>query len=73
MVARNVPIECAGVRTEPSDWIFDDADGVVIVPKAIASVIFTNALRKVESEDPTREELLGGRSLAEVCAKYGVL
>ena len=73
MVARDVPVECAGVRTDPGDWIFGDADGVVIVPKAISNVIFTNALHKVESENLTREELLRGRTLAEVYAKYGVL
>ena len=73
MIARDVPVECAGVRAETGDWIFGDADGVVVVPKAVASAIFAEALRKVESEDRTRQELLGGRSLAEVYNKYGVL
>jgi 4-hydroxy-4-methyl-2-oxoglutarate aldolase len=73
MIARGVPVECPGVRAETGDWIFRDADRVVVVPKAVASAIFAEALRKVESEDRTRQELLGGRSLAEVYNKYGVL
>ena len=73
MIARDVPVECAGARAETGDWIFGDADGVVVVPQAVASAIFAEALRKVESEDRTRQELLEGRSLAEVYNKYGVL
>ena len=73
MIARDVPVECAGVRIESGDWIFGDADGVVVVPQAIAGDIFAEALKKVESENSTREELLAGRSLTEVYAKYGVL
>jgi 4-hydroxy-4-methyl-2-oxoglutarate aldolase len=73
MIARDVPVECAGARAETGDWIFGDADGVVVVPQAVASAIFAETLRKVESEDRTRQELLEGRSLAEVYNKYGVL
>ena len=73
MVAREVPVECGGVRMERGDWIFGDADGVVVVPQSIAGAIFAEALHKVESENRTRRELLEGRSLAEVYAKYGVL
>ena len=73
MIARDVPIECGGVRAESGDWIFGDADGVVIVPQSIASAIFEGAVRKVESENQTGQELLEGKSLAEVYNKYGVL
>ena len=73
MVARDVPVECGGVRVEPGDWIFGDTDGVVIIPQAIAGAIFAEALHRVESENRTRQELLDGRSLAEVYAKYGLL
>ena len=30
---RNVELEIAGVRVRPGDWIFADADGVVIAPR----------------------------------------
>jgi 4-hydroxy-4-methyl-2-oxoglutarate aldolase len=73
MIVRDVPVECGGVRIESGDWIFGDADGVVVVPQAIAGEIFAEALNKVDSESRTRKELLAGTSLAEVYAKYGVL
>jgi 4-hydroxy-4-methyl-2-oxoglutarate aldolase len=73
MIARDVPVECGGVRAESGDWIFGDADGVVIVPQPIASAIFAEAVRKVEAENQTRQDLLEGKSLAEVYDKYGVL
>ena len=59
MIARDVPVECAGVREETGDWIFGDADGVVVVPQTVARAIFAEALRKVESEDRTRQEASG--------------
>jgi regulator of RNase E activity RraA len=73
VVARDVPVMCGGVRIESGDYVFGDADGVVVVPQAIAPRAFTEAMTKVESEDVTRDELLAGRSLGEVFAKYGVL
>lgn len=73
VVARDIPVECAGVRIESGDYVFGDADGVVVVPQAIAPRAFSEAMKKVEAEDVTRDELLAGRSLGEVFAKYGVL
>ena len=35
VVAIDVPIECAGVRVCSGDLIFGDADGCVIIPRAI--------------------------------------
>ena len=73
MVAIDVPIECGGVRVEPGDIVFGDVDGVVVLPAAIADEAIARALTKVTAENRTRDELLAGRLLAEVYAKYGVL
>ena len=73
MVAIDVPIECGGVRVEPGDIVFGDVDGVVVLPAAIADDAIARALAKVTAENRTRDELLAGRLLAEVYAKYGVL
>ncbi len=73
MIARDTPIECAGVAVETGDYVMGDADGVVIIPQAIAADALTQALEKVQAEDRTRQELLKGRTLQEVYAKYGVL
>jgi regulator of RNase E activity RraA len=73
MVAMDVPVELAGVRVEPGDWILGDADGVVVIPQAAAGEAFRQALAKVSAEDTTRDELATGASLAEVFARHGVL
>jgi regulator of RNase E activity RraA len=73
MVAIDVPIECGGVRVEPGDIVFGDVDGVVVLPAALADEAIARAVAKVTAENRTRDELLAGRLLAEVYAKYGVL
>jgi len=74
MVAEiDVPIECAGVSIEPGDLIVGDADGVVVVPRAVEDEALTHAFAKVTGEDHTRDELAAGASLKEVFAKYRVL
>jgi 4-hydroxy-4-methyl-2-oxoglutarate aldolase len=71
--ALDVPIECAGVTINPSDLVFGDADGVVVVPQPVAKQTVRAALEKVEGEDRTRDELRQGARLAEVFKKYGIL
>ena len=73
MVARDVPVDCGGVLVHPQDWIFGDADGVVVIPSSIAVNVFSVALRKIDDEDATRNELLEGRSLSDVFERHGVL
>jgi len=73
MVAIDVPIECGGVTVRAGDVVFGDVDGVVVIPAAIADEAIAKALDKAVAENRTRDELLQGRLLAEVYAKYGVL
>jgi regulator of RNase E activity RraA len=73
MVEMDVAVEIAGVRAAPGDWIMGDVDGVVVVPQDQADAVFRAALAKSTAEDLTREELIGGASLAEVFARRGVL
>jgi regulator of RNase E activity RraA len=73
MVAIDVQTECGGVRVSPGDVVFGDIDGVVVIPAALADETISRALDKVTSENRTRDELLQGRLLGEVYAKYGVL
>lgn len=42
-VSKNVPVQCAGVRIEPGDWIVADEDGVVRVPQAKAKEVLQRA------------------------------
>lgn len=73
MMAMDVPVELAGVRVLPGDFVFGDVDGVVVIPQAHAAETFRLALEKVSAENRTRDELRAGAKLAEVYARYGVL
>ena len=73
VMAVDVPIECAGVAVSPGDLVFGDADGVVIVPRAIEEEVLRLAFEKVEGESTSLAELRAGRPLADVFARYGIL
>jgi regulator of RNase E activity RraA len=69
----DVPIRCAGVAVSPGDLVVGDADGVIVVPRAVESVALEKAFAKVRGEDATRAELERGASLAEVFARHQIL
>jgi regulator of RNase E activity RraA len=69
----DVPVECAGVPVSPGDLIVGDADGVVVVPRAVEDEALARALRKVDSENTTRAELERGDKLRDVFARHGIL
>ncbi|MDQ0348715.1 RraA family protein [Ancylobacter vacuolatus] len=73
MMAYDLPIQCGGVSVKPGDLVFGDVDGVVVVPKEVSVRVVEAAMRKVTSENKTRQELENGLLLADVYAKYGVL
>ena len=74
MVAEiDVPIRCAGVRIAPGDLIVGDADGLIVVPRAVEQAALEKAFAKVQGENRTREELERGTSLAEVFARFQIL
>jgi regulator of RNase E activity RraA len=66
-------IECGGVLVEPGDIIFGDADGVVVIPQDVALETIHEALKKLEAERLTADELAKGTLLREVYAKHGVI
>jgi regulator of RNase E activity RraA len=69
----DVPIECAGVRVEPGDLVFGDADGVVIIPRAVEPEVLRLAFEKVEGERQTLHDLRRGDKLADVFARHRIL
>jgi len=73
MVEMDRPVDCGGVRVRTGDTIFGDVDGVVVIPAEIADDVIARAMHKVTAENNTRDELLRGKLLADVYAKYGVL
>ena len=69
----DVPIECGGVRVMPGDLVVGDADGVIVVPRAVEADVLDRAFAKVRGENRTREELERGAKLADVFARHGIL
>jgi 4-hydroxy-4-methyl-2-oxoglutarate aldolase len=67
------PIEVGGVLVRKGDIVFGDCDGVVIIPIEVLEQTVQTALKKVDGENNTRDELLQGKLLREVYEKYGVL
>jgi regulator of RNase E activity RraA len=73
IAAVDVPVICAGVRVEPGDLVFGDADGVVVVPQAREAEVLKVAFDKINGEHHSMTELRSGGYLRDVYAKYGVL
>lgn len=73
IMALDVPIECAGVPVSPGDLIFGDADGVVVIPRAVEAEVLRLAFDKVTGERNTLRDLQRGDKLADVFARYGIL
>ena len=73
VMAIDVPVEVAGARVAPGDLVFGDADGVVVVPRAVEDQIVAAALAKVAGENATREALARGEKLADVFRRHGIL
>ena len=73
MMEMDCKVVCAGVELAAGDYVFGDADGVVIIPAAAAEEAIAKALEKVAAENRTRDELLAGRTLRDVFDSFGVL
>ena len=73
VMAIDVPVRCAGVKVASGDLIFGDADGVVVIPRAIESQVLTLAFEKIKGEKRTLDDLRAGQKLGDVFAKYGIL
>ena len=73
VAAHNVPIQCGGVDVEPGDLVLADADGIVVIPRAVAIQAIDLAEEKVRGENLVRVKLADGMSVTEAFRRYGVL
>jgi regulator of RNase E activity RraA len=73
VTAFNVPVECGEVIVHSGDFVFADADGVVVTPRSMVKEVMELAADKVRRENDSRAELMRGAYLRDVFAKYQVL
>jgi regulator of RNase E activity RraA len=59
----NVPIGCGDVPVWPGDVVVGDAEGVVVIPAAIAEKIAVEATEMTTFEDFVTEKVREGRSI----------
>ena len=65
-VAKNVPVECAGVTVRPGDIIVADEDGVVVVPQEKAADVLKRSQEIDERETKMVPFIKQQRSLSKV-------
>ena len=73
----NVPISCAGVAVIPGDVIVGDAEGVIVIPQAIAAEVAADGWEQERKEEFIYRKVEGGASIigvyppnAETLAEY---
>ena len=59
----NVPIGCGDVAVWPGDVVVGDAEGVIVIPAAIADEVAAEATEMTVFEDFVQEKVLEGRSI----------
>jgi regulator of RNase E activity RraA len=69
-VARNVPVECAGVTVRPGDIIVADEDGVVVVPQDRAAEVLAQAQAIDARESGMYPFIRQFKSLQQAIAKF---
>lgn len=73
VVDLDVRVEIDGVSFHPGDLVVADADGVVVIPRAVEEEVLRRAWQKVHAENRSRDAIRRGMLAREAYAKYGVL
>jgi 3-hexulose-6-phosphate synthase/6-phospho-3-hexuloisomerase len=61
-----VPVAVGKQRVEHGDWILGDDDGVVVLPKSMATEYANRGMDVLEKENRIREEIKEGSTLSQV-------
>jgi regulator of RNase E activity RraA len=59
----NVPIGCGGVPVFPGDIVVGDAEGVVVIPRAISPIVVQEAYEQTQFEDFVQKKVEDGSSI----------
>ena len=75
MVDFQIPIAVGGalssqVRVEPGDWVFGDADGVIVIPPDLVEQILVAAEAAEAREETIRKDFEAGMPVWEVYPKH---
>jgi len=70
-VASNDPIQLAGVRVEPGDWLVGDSDGVVAIPAIRVGEVIAIAEQIEDAERAIRAAVDCGRRLDDARHMFG--
>ncbi|HET8568764.1 MAG TPA: RraA family protein [Candidatus Limnocylindria bacterium] len=62
----NVAVACGGVVVQPGDWVFADADGVVVVPAANVESVLAAAEAADAKERKIAERLKAGEATIDI-------
>ena len=68
-----IPIEIGGVLIRPGDILFGDIDGVVVIPAAVETEVFTLAIEKARGEKTVRKALEEGVSAVAAFRTHGIM
>jgi 4-hydroxy-4-methyl-2-oxoglutarate aldolase len=73
--AYNIPVQVAGVRIDPGDWLVGDADGVLAIPAPQVMAVLEIAEAIEAAEQQIRDAVAGGLRLDEArkAANYHAL
>jgi 3-hexulose-6-phosphate synthase/6-phospho-3-hexuloisomerase len=61
-----VPVTVGNQRVETGDWILGDDDGLVVLPKSVATEYANRGMDVLEKENRIREEINEGSTLSQV-------
>jgi hypothetical protein len=71
VIRHNCPVEIGNIHINPSDLIFGDINGVVIIPKEIEEKAISITLAKVRGEKDTREAIKKGMLAVNAVDNFG--
>lgn len=67
------PIEIGQVSIQDGDLVFGDVDGVLIIPKDVATIVLEKSLAKASGEKQVRKAIEEGMSATQAFAHFGIL